>query len=396
MKKRFLLTAAVSVMTLAASAQLQGDGYYRVYNLGLQTLKNKKCYTWVAADKVLIVNQAGTGQRFDAIELWSKTVKSPISEPASVIYATLNGSNIDLEAQGTSVSRMTDCKLTLAQNGTANSYTLSTVQAGCTLYLWAYTNKSAKHYIATTITNNSVAYKFWGVEPVSSSSDNYFGVQPTLEANGKYYAPFYASFPFKFASQGMKAYYVSSVDNDHYTLEEITTEVKPGATPMIIECSSNNVSDNRLDLLHGSYPAVKGNKLSGVYFCNDFYEDSRGIRTTFDPATMRVWNVENGQLVLSTATDNLHSSYYAGKANFPGELYNGYLNANQSYLTVSASASQTLTAGTTGVNDLNASAEAAKPVRYTTAGGMTVDAPQKGMGVVIVKYSDGTVRSVVY
>ena len=102
MKKRFLLTAAVSVMTLAASAQLQGDGYYRVYNLGLQTLKNKKCYTWVAADKVLIVNQAGTGQRFDAIELWSKTVKSPISEPASVIYATLNGSNIDLEAQGTS------------------------------------------------------------------------------------------------------------------------------------------------------------------------------------------------------------------------------------------------------------------------------------------------------
>ncbi len=396
MIKKILFTALVSVMSLAANAQLNGNGYYRVYNLGLNLKKNKKCYTWVTDNKAQIVNQAGTGQSFEPVALWQETVKSPISEPASIIYATIKGNTIDLEAQGTSVSKMTSCALTLTPKGSANSYTLSTYTNGCFLYLWASTVTNGKHYIATTISNTDDAYKCWSVEPVASSTDNYFGVKPTLEVDGKFYAPFYASFPFKFASQGMKAYYVSSVDTEHYMLEEITSEVKPGSTPMLIECSSDNVSDNRLDLVYGNYGSVSGNKLSGVYFCNDYIDDNPSCRITFDAASMRVWNVENGKLVLSTATDNLHTSYYAGKSNFPDELYNGYLNANQSYLNVSAAANTTLTLGTTGVNDLGASAEAAKPVGYTNLGGMKIDTPREGMGVVIVKYSDGTARSVVY
>ncbi len=379
---------------MMASAQLQGNGYYRVYNVGLNSLKGKKAYTWVSDDKVNINTNSGTAQSFEQLALWPADVYSPMSEPSTVVYAKINGGNLDLESQGTSVSRMTNMPLYLQQNGSANSYTLSVNKSGVTLYLWANATAMLKHHVTTTKENRNVAYKYWAVEPVSSSSDNYFGVKPIFEVGGKYYAPFYASFPFKFASAGMKAYYVNSVSNENFTLEEITTEVKPGATPMLIECSSPNVSDNRLDLLYGSYPAIKDNKLSGVYFCNDFITSNPNCRVTFDPASMRVWNVENGQLVLSTATDHLHTSALYGKRE--GQLANGYLNANHSYMKVSAAAKSTLTLGTTGVNDVQDSAEAAQIVGYTTVGGVKIAAPVKGMGMVVVKYSDGTARTVVY
>lgn len=397
MKKKTLLTAIASLLTLTAGAQLQGDGYYRVYNLGLDVLQKKRCYAFVSADKAIISTSAGTGQNFTALEFWPTTTQSQVGAPASIIYATLNGNYVDLEAQGTSVSKMTNYQLTLKQNGTANSYTLSTEAYATTLYLYATETLHGKRYFATTIANKSVAYKFWALEPLSSSSDDkYFGVAPTLEANGKYYAPFYASFPFKFASTGMKAYYVDAADSEHYSLKEITADVKPAATPMIIECSSNEPTNNRLDLVRGGYTPITDNKLSGVYFCNDYFDDDTGIRTHFDAATMRVWNVEDGKLVLSTATDNLHSSYYAGKANFPDEKYHGYINANESYLTVSSTANSTLTLGATGIKDLTSSVTDVKPVSYTTLSGMRIDAPQAGAGVVIVKYSDGTARRVVY
>lgn len=394
MMKKFLLAIITSAMTFGVNAQVNGDGYYRVSNLGYKYMgsPNRNTYVFVDHDKALISTTAGTGQNFQAITLYENVNRSPISDPASVIYAKINGNNVDLEGQGTSVSRMTDAKLILTQNGKANSYQLSTIKSGMTLYLWASTwNLWDNFAITSTISNSKVAFKYWAIYPVSSSSsDNYFGVKPTLNADGKYYAPFYASFPFKFASTGMKAYYVKSYDTEHFALEEITSEVKPGGTPMLIECSSEDPSNNRLDLLYGNYGTVSGNKLSGVYFCNDFVDGYANARVTFDAKTMRIWNVENGQLVLSTATDNLHSSAYSN------ELKHGYLNANQSYLKVSSSVNATLTIGSTGVNGVKSADNSAEPVSYTTVGGVKINAPKAGMGVVIVKYSDGSARRVVY
>lgn len=395
MMKKFLLAIIASAMTLGANAQVNGDGYYRVTNLGFKVLKKKNVYVFVDHDKAIITSSAGTGQSFEAIALYEDVNRSPISDPASIIYAKINGNNVDLEGQGTSVSKMTDAKLTLTQNGKANSYQLSAIKSGMTLYLWTAEMQRSKHAYTTTITNNGgVAYKFWAIYPVSVTSDNYFGVKPTLNANGKHYAPFFASFPFKFASTGMKAYYVKSYDTEHFALEEITSEVKPGNTPMLIECSSEDPSNNRLDLLHGNYGVVSGNKLSGVYFCNDFQGGFDNARVTFDAKTMRVWNVENGQLVLSTATNNLHTSYYYGRLD--GQLQHGYLNANQSYLKVSSNVNATLTIGSTGVNGVKSADDSAEPVSYTTVGGVKINAPKAGMGVVIVKYSDGSARRVVY
>lgn len=391
--KKILIVALLSLESMFANAQLSGDGYYRVYNLGLDVIAPKaKCYTWVAFNKAGVSTQAGTAQSFEAIALWPEADKPSVSEPATVIYAKLNGNSVDLAAQGTSVSSMTNSTLNYSQNGSANSYSLYTTQSGVTLYLWTSSTSTFGHYIAQTKTGSSVAYKYWAVEPISSSTDNYFGVTPTLEAGGKYYAPFYASFPFKFASKGMKAYYVNSADDSNFSLTEITSEVKPGATPMLIECSSANATDNRLDLVYGDTGTLTGNKLSGVYFCNDYFDSDKypSCRTTFDASTMRVWNVENNQLVLSTATDHLHSS------SFTGELQNGYLNANQSYLLVPTSAAKTLTLSSTGVTNIDTSDEVAVPVSYITESGIKLDKPRKGMGIIIVKYSDGATKKVVY
>lgn len=391
-RRNLLLILLLATVALTASAQFSGDGYYRVYNCGLQTTDKTfpKYYAWVEANRVDVSTAAGTGQKFEAIGLWNANEYTPVSAPASIIYVSKNGNYVELASQGTNVADITNYQLSMVQNGTANAYTLSSVVSGMTLYLWAYNANQFGHYTTTTIANtSSVAYKLWAMEAVSSTSDNYFGITPTLEVGGKYYQPFYAEFPFKFASTGMKAYYVDGVGTDCYTLKEIADEVKPGATPMLIECSSKDPSDNRLDLLRGTYTAIKDNKLSGVYFCCDMYANPTGIRTTFDANTMRVWNVKDGQLVLSTDTDNLHSSI------FPGGLEYGYLNANQSYLVVPSTASQTLTLVTAGVENVKNMQEA-KPVSYTSIDGKKITAPRQGQGPVIVRYSDGKSKTVVF
>ena len=125
------------------------------------------------------------------------------------------------------------------------------------------------NYIATTNPQSAEAYRQWQIVPISANSDNYVAVKACLKVKDeedptkfKYYAPYYASYPFKFVSPGMKAYYVSGITDKKYTLQEITSEVIPGATPVIIECPSDTPSDCKIAPLHGSYESVSGNKLT--------------------------------------------------------------------------------------------------------------------------------------
>jgi hypothetical protein len=128
----------------------------------------------------------------------------------------------------------------------------------------------------------------------------------------------------------MKAYIISAIDGNIAVLKQIETELIPRSTPVIIECSSADKSQNRLNLFNTSVAAVVGNKLSGVYFCNEHRQNSRDAKTAFDAATMRVLHVNaDGKLVFDTATKDLHVNWY-------GDDGKRYLNANQSYLPVSA------------------------------------------------------------
>ncbi len=387
MKKILLTTVLTTGMAMSALAQYDGAGYYRVRNVGLLNLASRDCYTYVTDNKFEVITQAGTGQTFEPLQLW-EGLDEAIASPASVIYASGTADNIKLSGQETNVTDFTGGrKLVLSTIGTVHR--LSTTAAGATVYLYTTTNIYGKHYVGTTVSASNVAYSYWHVLPITTDGDNYVGVKPTMSAGGKYYAPYYASYPFKLHSAGMKAYIVSNYDNQHFELSEVTQEVIPAATPVLIECSTENVSDNRLELLTGSYAALAGNKLSGVYFCNDFISPSYspGARTQFDESAMRVWNVENDQLVLSTSTELLHKSYYSSESAYR------YLNANQSYLTVPATAASTMTIGTVGIADVSSDVADAIVVSYTTADGKEYREPQPGLN--IVRYSDGTVRKYV-
>ena len=205
-------------------------------------------------------------------------------------------------------------------------YQVYATEAGMTIYLSDAGSWGGDYHTLGTTGKGTTTR--WIAEPIDANTDSYFGVKPTLTVGDKYYAPFYADFAFSFASAGMKAYTISVIDGGIAVIKPIETEVIPASTPVIIECSSADKSNNRLNLLAGSYPAVANNKLAGVYFCNEFREKSKDAITPFDNTLMRVLQVNaEGKLVFDTQTTNLHVNWW-------GDDGKRYLNANQSYLPV--------------------------------------------------------------
>ena len=340
---------------MCAHAQNITPGYYRVTNLGLSsfggTVSGKtvleECYAYVANGTYHMAMGSGAKQNIESLQLWTGLDKA-ISSPQTVIYIAKSGSNYNLEAQGTSVSQMTSYEIIVSQvAGTNDTYTLSTTVSGMAASLWVEKTKKGQydmdgvrnypsHYQSTTTSQGAEAYRQWKLVPISASSDNYVAVNASLKVKDeedatkyKYYAPYYASYPFKLVSPGMKAYYVNSISNTKYTLQEITNEVIPGATPVIIECPSNNPAECKIEPLRGDYGGISDNKLKGVFFCNlsmspKEYPD---CRTEFKSGSMRVWAVKDDKLILTNTPDDTRAVPLALSG------YSGiWLRANESYL----------------------------------------------------------------
>lgn len=389
MKKIFTLIAFATTF-LNASAQIE-SGYYRVTN---------KASGWFCqlVDKTYGMN--GTLPKLHSLEVWNPEKFDRFSSPSTVIYVDSRGGNkYDLRAQGTSVKEIAmGAEVTIIGSMSSNTFRVIANKSGFTQTLAQGENVRASnsYYDVSAVSNNSGKLE-WSVYAIDSKGDNYFGVKPTLTANGKHYAPFYAAFPFSFASKGMKAYIVTDFieDEDVVLIEEVTKQVIPASTPLLIECSSENPSDNRLELLTGTYSSVGYNMLTGNYFCCDFIDSSvsQSRRIDFDPKTMRVWNVDkNGQLCLSTDTNLLHQSFYYDPDD--DEENGRYLNANSSYLKVTRTAGTSLRVMTEeeydGIEDVML--DNAKVSRMFSLDGKPVQSAQSGVN--ILKMSDGTVKKV--
>ena len=319
------------MVTVLADAQLSGSGFYRVKNYGTDNY-------FRVCDNTGSINYAATTADMAAIQLWNG-LDASLSEPGSVLYFENKGGNYwDITSQGTGVYKIIGRYVEIKTTGTKDNltfYQVSATESGVTLYLSDVGGWGGD--FNTLGTTGKGATRRWLVEPIDASTDSYFGVSPSISAGGKYYAPFYADFAFSFASSGMKAYYVSKVDGDIAVLSEVTADVIPASTPLIIECSSTDKSDNRLNLLTGKYNAVSGNVLRGVYFCNEFRENSKDAITAFDASSMRVWGVNSeGKLTLNSETSALHVNWW-------GDDDNRYLNANQSYLPVASGTASEMT-----------------------------------------------------
>ena len=308
----------------------------------------EECYAYVANGSYKMATGSGAKQNIQSMQMWAG-LDNAIVSPQTVVYITKQGNNYDLEAQGKKLAEIAggrDIRVELV-SGTSDTYTLSTSVSGITASLWVDKTKTGMYnmegdmayptnYQATTTSQGEDAYRQWKIVPISASSNNYVAVNACLkvkdeedETKFKYYAPYYASYPFKLVSPGMKAYYVSSITDTKYTLQEITNEVIPGATPVIIECPSDNPIDCKIEPLRGNYGSIGGNKLKGVYFCNlsmapNTYPD---CRTEFKAESMRVWAVKDGKLILTNNPDKTRAVPLALSG------YSGiWLRANESYL----------------------------------------------------------------
>ncbi len=342
------------LFNICAYAQDIAPGYYRVKNVGLLsfggTVKGKTiiddCYAYVANGTYHMATGSGAKQNIQSLQL-KTALDNAIISPQTVIYISKKGSNYNLEAQGTSVSQMTSYEIIVSQvSGTTDTYTLSTTVSGIAASLWVDKTKTGMfnlegdmayptHYQSTTTSQGADSYRQWKIVPISASSDNYVAVDACLkvkdeedETKFKYYAPYYASYPFKLVSPGMKAYYVSSITDKKYTLQEITNEVIPAATPVIIECPSGNPIDCKIEPLRGNYGGISGNKLKGVYFCNLSMSPSEypDCRTEFKKESMRVWAVKDGKLILTNNPDKTRAvPPFSGSAST-------WLRPNESYL----------------------------------------------------------------
>lgn len=313
--KKTLLTSIIclSAASLFADEIPLSDGYYRVMNYKTQR------YVYVY-DNTGKINAAAGSADVGAMDLW-KNLDRTISDPGSVLYARYIGPNgkggysYDVEGQGTSVKSIIDYFVSIHKLS-GGQYNIYASLGGFTKYLDdEETNLNLEQGMMGFSREGD--YRKWVACPIDVTTDNYFGVAPTIAADGKYYQPFYAAFPFSFASEGMKALYVKTFDaaENIAVIAEATGDI-PGETPLIIECSSNQPTNNRLNLLRNNDAPLASNSLAGVYFNNLYRENSADALTPYSAQTMRVLGTD--------AEGNLCFKKYDKT----------YLPANQSYLVV--------------------------------------------------------------
>ncbi|MGN0221697.1 MAG: hypothetical protein ACI4BA_06215 [Prevotella sp.] len=221
----------------------------------------------------------------NSIRSWDKIE----SNPASVIYIEkVSDDEYNVKAQGCDAHAMIGYYLRLAQlNGYPSIYKAYQTESGVAVYL---SDEIGDWDVAYLNTNEKRAQN-WVVTPVSKDSENYFCIKPAVTAEGKHYSSFYASFPFR-AAEGMKMYYVSKTDNKYgiAVIKELTGDIVPAATPLIIECPSAEASGNKVDLVESTMAKPSDNRLTGVYF--DYAESAYHTNhVEYDPLTMRVLGV---------------------------------------------------------------------------------------------------------
>ena len=303
--------AAMLLANLCIYSQITGDGYYRFRNLATSR------YMYVS-DNTGKINIQTTSADMGAIEL-HKDPDRRFSDPGSIIYVKYmyekeGIKKYDLTSQGTGVHQIIGYYVQIFENPDLTYYVYAEGFYICD-------NETSSRESGFLGTDRKGDYRKWVVSKLNDT-DNYFGLAPTIELNGKYYQPFYAAFPFTL-NEGMKAYYISKVHPSAAILSEITGTV-PASTPVLIECSSANTESNKLTLQMENATAISGNQLKGVYFNNPDRWKSKDALTAYDPSTMRVLTVKDGKLVYTTDSSL------------------DYLPANQSYLVVPIGTAETL------------------------------------------------------
>lgn len=279
--KRTTLLLAILLAVTVAHAQLSGDGYYRVQNVYTSRYAR-------VIDSYGNIDVASTTADMTAIQTIKK-FDNVCSDPASIIYIEKKSVGYNLHCQGTNTYSIIGYYPLISDNGNG-SYKTYAERAGMVAYLADEISSSDEGVVVS----NSKKSRDWYILPFSQADERWFGVAPDINNGNVHALSFFAEFPFSMVSSGMKASIVTKIDDKLGVVvyKEWKGEV-PGATPVIILCSSSNPSDNRLDIHTSSKKAPKENLMKGVYFCNPKKKTTNPHHNVVnnDPATMRILGI---------------------------------------------------------------------------------------------------------
>ena len=295
------------------------DGYYRVYAVKgkryLSLLDNKGWAKRSGANAVADLYAIRT--------LLDNSDNHIVSNPATVIRITPSSTEYTCSAQGTSINNITSYKFKISKSG--NAFIISAEAAGVGKSILAegrlYSDEKDAYLPDSGVVSSQGANFSDGSRDLylykvsSSDANSYFGFAPDVNVGSKYYQTTYFAFPFKLAS-GSKAtvYRVTKVLGSSAIIEPFgANDVVPAATPLLVESSSNNAADNKVDLQLTGGSASGTNLLAGVYFRYVYTDNAKAGApsssnsnhrnlTKFDASSMRVLGSSNGSAVFTTAS----------------------------------------------------------------------------------------------
>ena len=315
--KKFLLSLLI-LSPLTLYAQLNGSGYYRIQNS-----KTDRYFVMVDDTAWVVITASTQDINTGAFKLVKPFEERVATNPASICYLTkYTNTEYNVSGQGLDLYQRVHSYMSFRQrsNGT---YTISGQGSAGGVTLAKYltdTEKRGDEAPVRTVESNLDDYAYWWIRPINDKY--YFGFKPTVKASldggdSLYYAPFYASFSF-IMNSNVKAYYITEV-RDGYALIHDFAYTIPGVTPVIVECKSALPEENKVKLSLSTAQAT-GNKLKGVYFCND-------VEASTEHRNVTVYN-SNTMRVLGRADD--------GRLAFVKSSSLVYIPANTCYLTVPA------------------------------------------------------------
>lgn len=304
--KRYTLIALTTILiTSFAKAQQISDGYYRIQNNASER------YITINNDIIGEVNMSDTKADLTNIVTW-RGFENVESNPAAVIYVSAVDSKYNLSAQGTSIYKIAGGRTYLdIIHRVADCYLLSVSYKGVGGKLKDSSDSRTKGSV--THAQQVDEYMLWKLKEINTT-DNYLGLKPTVETNDGWYGTIYAEFPFKVISEGIKVYYVDGVHEGQFQLNEITDDIKPGATPLVFKCSSNDPANNKIQPVYTTTTAPTDNKLKGTYFACETNGHEKYVE--YNKKTMRVLGVDaKKNLVLTTASDSYLANEWLIPAN---------------------------------------------------------------------------------
>lgn len=345
MKKRLFLLLLGCATMFGAQAQLSGAGYYRVKNVTSGRYMSLSDNQSRGVDFNSCTADCGAMQT-------SKIMDNIYSDPGSIFYLDhISGVSYNVVGQGTSLHDIINYYIYISPVG--SYYKIYQEQKGQRITLSDLDDvEENESYVATTGGKTT-----WYITPLNTT-DNYIGVKPTISVGDKHYAAVFAGYPYTLGT-GMKAYYINKViENEGVVIIKELTGTIPAKTPVLIECSSTDISKNQITPVLNSDAVPSDNLAMGVYFCLGDRWSAHYNSTKFDPSTMRVLSLNTyGNLAVSTSTQNLKTVMIEPKGADGKHLTITAIPANSWYIPVSSSAPSELKLVTaeqyaTGIKDI--------------------------------------------